>query len=179
MVPHLEAGGHTKGVVPFSSEDPFMHLCRHPRVVRYLRVFIAWVTVHNNDLWGEAIIVGFKGPHNSSRDRDFCFSCGDPDHLMRQCTSQRGRGGSQPNSSFQARPPVPQGRCRGRVQSGRGGKASSSGSAAQQSGGRVTTQAGGGRVSRPNFSSHDGTYYNPPVGKPTSNPEQQVMGLRV
>ncbi|KAH0761699.1 hypothetical protein KY290_017772 [Solanum tuberosum] len=34
-------------------------------------------------------------------------------------------------------------------------------------------------VSRPDFSSHDGTYYNPPVGKPTRNPEQQVMGLRV
>ncbi|KAH0781880.1 hypothetical protein KY290_001478 [Solanum tuberosum] len=35
------------------------------------------------------------------------------------------------------------------------------------------------RMSRPDFSSHDGTYYNPPVGKPTRNPEQQVMGLRV
>ncbi|KAH0711726.1 hypothetical protein KY289_007685 [Solanum tuberosum] len=34
-------------------------------------------------------------------------------------------------------------------------------------------------VSRPDFSSHDDTYYNPPVGKPTRNPEQQVMGLRV
>jgi len=34
-------------------------------------------------------------------------------------------------------------------------------------------------VSRPDFSSHDGTYYNPPVGKPTRNPEQHVMGLRV
>ncbi|KAK4721424.1 hypothetical protein R3W88_011657 [Solanum pinnatisectum] len=56
----------------------------------------------------------------------FCFTCGDPDHLMRQCTSHRGRGGPQPNSSFQARPSVPQGRGRGRVQSGRGGRASSS-----------------------------------------------------
>ncbi|KAH0714073.1 hypothetical protein KY284_006978 [Solanum tuberosum] len=34
-------------------------------------------------------------------------------------------------------------------------------------------------VSRPDSSSHDGTYYNPPVGKPTRNPEQQVIGLRV
>ena len=34
-------------------------------------------------------------------------------------------------------------------------------------------------MSRPDFSSHDDTYYNPPVGKPTRNPEQQVMGLRV
>ncbi|XP_049364394.1 uncharacterized protein LOC125829187 [Solanum verrucosum] len=88
---------------------------------------------------------GFSGSAQQFPGQRFCFSCGDPNHLMRQCTSQRGRGGSQPNSSFQARPPVPPGRGRGRVQSGRGGRASSSGSAAQQSGGRVTTQAGGGR----------------------------------
>ncbi|KAH0725297.1 hypothetical protein KY284_001162 [Solanum tuberosum] len=35
------------------------------------------------------------------------------------------------------------------------------------------------RLSRPDFLSHDGTYYNPPAGKPTRNPKQQVMGLRV
>ncbi|WMV58448.1 hypothetical protein MTR67_051833 [Solanum verrucosum] len=34
-------------------------------------------------------------------------------------------------------------------------------------------------VSRPDFSSHAGTYYKPPAGKPTRNPEQQVMGLRL
>ncbi|XP_015165067.1 uncharacterized protein [Solanum tuberosum] len=88
---------------------------------------------------------GFLGSAQQFPGQRFCFSCGDPDHLMQQCTFQRGRGGSQPNSSFQARPPVPPGRGRGRVQSGRGGRASSSGSTAQQSGGRVTTQAGGGR----------------------------------
>ncbi len=63
---------------------------------------------------------------------------------MRQCTSQRVRDGPRPNSSFQTRPPAPQGRGRGRVQSGRGDIVSSSGVAAQQSGGRGTTQAGGG-----------------------------------
>ncbi|KAH0730590.1 hypothetical protein KY289_001778 [Solanum tuberosum] len=41
------------------------------------------------------------------------------------------------------RPPIPQGRGRGRVQQGRGGRAPSSGTAAQQSGARGTTQAGG------------------------------------
>ena len=64
---------------------------------------------------------------------------------MRQCTSQRGRGGPRPNSSFQTRPPTPQGRGRGRAQSGRGDRVSSSGVAAQQSGGRGTTQDGCGR----------------------------------
>ena len=64
---------------------------------------------------------------------------------MRQCTSQRGRGGPRPNSSFQTRPPAPQGRGRGRVQSGRGDRVSSSGVAAQQSGGRGITPAAGGR----------------------------------
>ena len=39
---------------------------------------------------------------------------------MRQCTSKRGRGVPRPNSSFQTRPPAPQGRGRGRVLSGRG-----------------------------------------------------------
>ena len=34
-------------------------------------------------------------------------------------------------------------------------------------------------LSRPNFSSHEGTYYNPSVGKPNHNPEQHVMGVRV
>ena len=38
---------------------------------------------------------------------------------MRQCNSQRGHGGPRPNTSFQTRPPAPQGRGRGRVQSGR------------------------------------------------------------
>ena len=73
MVSHLEAGDHTEGVVPFSSGDPFMHLCRHPRVVRYLGVLIVWVTVHSSDLWGKAIIVGFQDPHSSFRDRNFAF----------------------------------------------------------------------------------------------------------
>lgn len=31
-------------------------------------------------------------------------------------------------------------------------------------------------LSRPNFSSHEGTYYNPPVGKLNNNPKQHVMG---
>ncbi|XP_069146959.1 uncharacterized protein [Solanum lycopersicum] len=60
----------------------------------------------------------------------------DADHLMRQCTSQRGRGGPRPNSSFQTRPPAPEGRGHGRVHSGRGDRVSSSGVVAQQSGGR-------------------------------------------
>ena len=47
--------------------------------------------------------------------------------------------------SFQTRPPEPQGRGCGRVQSGRGDRVSSSGVAAQQSGGGGTTLAGGGR----------------------------------
>ena len=64
---------------------------------------------------------------------------------MRQCTSQRGRGGPRPNSSFQTRPPAPQGKGRARVQSGRGDRVSSSGVAAQQSGGRGTTHDGSGR----------------------------------
>ena len=86
--------------------------------------------------------MGFQGPHRGQR---FCFTCGDPDHLMQQRTSQRGRGGPRPNSSFQTRPPAPHGRGRGRVQSGRGDRVSSSSVVAQQSGGRGTTQAGGGR----------------------------------
>ena len=32
------------------------------------------------------------------------------------------------------------------------------------------------KLSWPDFSSQDGTYYNPNVGKPTPNPEQQVTG---
>ena len=83
--------------------------------------------------------MGFQGPHSSSQVRDF-FTFGDPDHLMRQCTSQRGRSRPQPNSSFQTRPPPPQGRCHGRVQSSRGNRVSSSGVEAQQSGGRGTTR---------------------------------------
>ena len=51
-----------------------MHLCRHLRVARHLGVLMDHVrarTVHNSDLQGEEIIVGFQGPHNSSQDRDF------------------------------------------------------------------------------------------------------------
>ena len=58
----------------FSSGDLFMHLCRHLRVARHLGVLMAQVrarTVHNSDLQGEEIIVGFQGPHNSSQVRDF------------------------------------------------------------------------------------------------------------
>lgn len=33
--------------------------------------------------------------------------------------------------------------------------------------------------SRPNFSSHDETYYNSLVGMPTYNLEQQVLNIRV
>ena len=46
----------------FSSGDLFMHLCRHLRVPRHLGVLIARVrarTIHNSDLQGEEIIVGF------------------------------------------------------------------------------------------------------------------------
>ncbi|XP_069143513.1 uncharacterized protein [Solanum lycopersicum] len=60
---------------------------------------------------------GFSGSTQQFPGNRFCFTCGDPDHLMCQCTSQRGRGGPRPNSSFQTRPPVPQGRGHGRVQS--------------------------------------------------------------
>lgn len=72
MVPHLEAWSYTEGVVPFSNiRDPFMHLCRHSRVARYLGVLMARILVHNSDLWGDAIIVCFQGLHSSSRVRDF------------------------------------------------------------------------------------------------------------
>ncbi|XP_069143489.1 uncharacterized protein [Solanum lycopersicum] len=64
---------------------------------------------------------------------------------MRQLCSKKGCDGPRPDSSFQNTPPAPQGRVRGRVQSGRGDTTSSSGVAAQQSGGRGTTHAGGGR----------------------------------
>ncbi|XP_069147104.1 uncharacterized protein [Solanum lycopersicum] len=67
---------------------------------------------------------GFPGSTQQFPSQRFCFSCGDPDHLMLNCTSKRGRGGPRLNSSFQTRPPAPH---------------------AQQSGGRGTTQAGGGR----------------------------------
>ena len=77
---------------------------------------------------------GFSGSTQQFPGQRFCFTCGDPVHLMRQCTSQRGRGGPRLNSSFQTRPPAPQGRGRGRVQSGRGDRVSSSGVAAQQIG---------------------------------------------
>ncbi|XP_069152026.1 uncharacterized protein [Solanum lycopersicum] len=79
---------------------------------------------------------GFSESTQQIPGQRLCFTYGDPDHLMRQCTSQRGRGWPRPNSSFQTRPPAPQGRGRGRVQSGRGDGVSSSGIAAQQSGGR-------------------------------------------
>ena len=59
---------------------------------------------------------------------------------MWQCTSQRGRDGPRPNSSFHTRPPAPQVRGRGRVQSSRGARISSSGFAAQKSRGRGTTR---------------------------------------
>ena len=36
---------------------------------------------------------GFSGSTQQFPGQRFCFTCGDPDHLMRQCTSQRGRGG--------------------------------------------------------------------------------------
>ncbi|XP_069142997.1 uncharacterized protein [Solanum lycopersicum] len=88
---------------------------------------------------------GFSGSTQQFPGQKFYFTCGDPDHLMRQCTSQRGRGGPRPNSSFQTRPSAPQGRGRGRAQSSRGDRVSSSGVAAQQSGGRGTTQDGGRR----------------------------------
>ena len=61
-------------MVLFSSGDPFMHLCRHSRVARHLGVLMAQVrarAVHNSDLQGEEIIVGFQGPHSSSQVRDF------------------------------------------------------------------------------------------------------------
>ena len=69
---------------------------------------------------------GFSGSTQQFPSQRFWFTCGDPDHLMRQYTSQRGRGGPRPNSSFQTRPPVPQGRGHGRVQSCRGDGVSSS-----------------------------------------------------
>ncbi|KAK4726551.1 hypothetical protein R3W88_031468 [Solanum pinnatisectum] len=42
----------------------------------------------------------FSGSSQQFPGQRFCFTCGDPDQLMRQCTSQRGRGGPQPNFSF-------------------------------------------------------------------------------
>ena len=64
---------------------------------------------------------------------------------MRQFTCHWGRNGLQPRSSFQTRPPAPQGRDHGRFKLGRGSGVSSKGVAAQQSGGRGTTKEGGGR----------------------------------
>ena len=61
-------------MVLFSSGDLFMHLRQLLRVDRHLGVLIARVrarTVHSSDLQGEAIIVGFQSPHNSSQVRDF------------------------------------------------------------------------------------------------------------
>ena len=66
-------------------------------------------------LTGQGNYNGFSGSTQQFPGQRFCFTCGDPDHLMRQCTSQRGRGGPRPNSSFHTRPPAPQGRGRGRV----------------------------------------------------------------
>ena len=43
---------------------------------------------------------GFSGSTQQFPGQRFCFTCGDPDHLMCQCTSQRGRGGPRHNSSF-------------------------------------------------------------------------------
>ena len=74
MLPHLEVGDHKEGVVPFSSGDLFMHLCRYFRLARHLGVLMNrfWDrTVHSGDLQGEEIIVGFQGPHNSSQVRNF------------------------------------------------------------------------------------------------------------
>ncbi|KAK4709649.1 hypothetical protein R3W88_004162 [Solanum pinnatisectum] len=48
--------------------------------------------------------VGFSRSAQQFSGKRFFFTCGDPDHVMRQCTFQRGRGGPQLNSSFQARP---------------------------------------------------------------------------
>ncbi|XP_015075423.1 uncharacterized protein LOC107019432 [Solanum pennellii] len=93
---------------------------------------------------GRSNYSGFSGSTQKFPGQRICFTCGDPDHLMLQCTFQRGRDGPRPNSSFQTRPPAPQGRGRGRVQSGGGDRVSSSGVSAQHSGGRGTTQAGGG-----------------------------------
>ena len=76
MVPHLKVGDHKVRDVSFSSGDTFMHLCRHPRVVRHLSVLIVRVrarTVHNNDLQGWEIIVDFQCPDNSSQDRNFAL----------------------------------------------------------------------------------------------------------
>ena len=61
-------------MVLFSSGDLFMHLCRHLRLARHLGVLMNRFRarmVHSSDLQGEAIIVGFQGPHNSSQVRDF------------------------------------------------------------------------------------------------------------
>ena len=58
----------------FSSGDLFMHLCRHLRLARHLGVLMNQFKarmVHSSDLQGEAIIVGFQGPHSSSQVRDF------------------------------------------------------------------------------------------------------------
>ena len=122
-----------------------MHLSRHFRVVRHIGVLIARIrvrTIHSSYLHGNAM--GFQGPEQFPGQR-FCFTCGDPDHLMLQCTSQRGHGGPRPNFSFQTRPPAPQGRDRGRLQLVRVYRVSSSGDATQQSWGRGTTQARGRR----------------------------------
>ena len=41
---------------------------------------------------------GFSWSTQQFPGQRFCFTCGDPDYVMRQCTSQRGRGGPRPNS---------------------------------------------------------------------------------
>ena len=50
---------------------------------------------------------GFSGSTQKCLGQKFCFTYGDPDHLMRQCTSQRGRVWPRSNFSFQTRPQAP------------------------------------------------------------------------
>ncbi|XP_055824467.1 uncharacterized protein LOC129892996 [Solanum dulcamara] len=76
-----------------------------------------------------------------------CYTCGDPDHLSWQCTSQ-GRGGTQPSSSVLVRGSAPPVRGRGRAQASRGGRTpgrGASGAIVPQGGGRGVGQVGGGR----------------------------------
>ena len=61
-------------------------------MIRHLGILIApdrARTVHNSDLQGVLIIVGFQGPHNSSQDIDFALLV---DILITLCGSVLLRG---------------------------------------------------------------------------------------
>ncbi|KAK4706945.1 hypothetical protein R3W88_033506 [Solanum pinnatisectum] len=90
---------HTLGQFHGASSEKWDHLEGMSRIIRYKIM-----------TYRQGNYIGFSGSIQQFPSYRFCFTCGDPDHLMQKCTSQRGRGRPQSNSSIQARPPVPQGR---------------------------------------------------------------------